>query len=125
LLGEGYAYVARGHPDSALEALRAAPERTLRLLAATAVARAALGQRSEARRTARELEQLRRARYVQGDAIASIYGAFGDHDTAFHWLEVAIADRLVGVLYLPVHPTFAPLHKDPRVASFAERAVAR
>ena len=74
---------------------------------------------------AHALEQLRRARYVQGDAIASIYGALGDFDTAFHWLKVAIADRSAGVLFLRVHPAFAPLHKDPRFASFAARAAAR
>ena len=55
------------------------------------------------------------------DAIAIIYTALGERNTAFDLLNRAIENRLPNAIWLKVDPRFAPLHADPRFALLLRR----
>ena len=46
--------------------------------------------------------------------IAAIHSQRGDLDSAFTWLDRAIAERDAGTAQVVVEPAFRPLHADPR-----------
>jgi tetratricopeptide (TPR) repeat protein len=46
--------------------------------------------------------------------VAEVYGATGDLDQAFAWLERAYAERDPGLSYLQVDPFLLGVHDDPR-----------
>jgi hypothetical protein len=46
--------------------------------------------------------------------LASSHAVVGDVDAALEWLERAVGQRDIGLLWLKVHPTFGPLRGDPR-----------
>jgi len=53
--------------------------------------------------------------------VAEVYGATGDRDRAFQWLERAHAARDPGLSYLQVDPFLPGLHDDPRWRSLLVR----
>ncbi|MDQ3801622.1 MAG: protein kinase [Acidobacteriota bacterium] len=85
---------------------------------ALALALCAAGQRDEARKIAVELEKIRRERYAPAYFPALIYANLGERETAFRWLDEAIAERGYWTLWLGVDPRFDSLREDSR---FAER----
>jgi serine/threonine protein kinase/tetratricopeptide (TPR) repeat protein len=72
------------------------------------------GRVKEARWVAETLEQLSKKRYVQPYLIASIYGALGDKNQAFTWLEKAARQRDSYMLRIRVDPAFDKIHSDLR-----------
>lgn len=52
--------------------------------------------------------------------LGAIYGALGDRDRAFEWLERAFEKRLVW--FLKVHPALDPLRGDPRFTALLTKA---
>ena len=82
---------------------------------------AASGFRDEALLLARELELRSRERYVPGTAVAWIYGALGDMDRAFLWMEQAFVDRDASLLHLARGAFFDPLRADQRFADLLAR----
>ena len=52
--------------------------------------------------------------------LAAIYGALGDRDRAFSWLEKGLSKRKVYLI--KVHPFLDPLRSDPRFAGLLQRA---
>ena len=46
--------------------------------------------------------------------VAEVYGATGDLDKAFEWLETAYIERDPGLSYLQVDPFLLDIHHDPR-----------
>src|SRR5262249_40328370 len=72
------------------------------------------GRVSEAREVLSTLEQLSRTRYVPPYAIALVYSGLNDDDTAFQWLEHALAERDVHLIYLPFDPKWDRLREDCR-----------
>ena len=46
--------------------------------------------------------------------LAMVSAQTGDHDTAFQWLDKAMADKEVELFWLKVEPPFEPLYGDPR-----------
>jgi serine/threonine protein kinase/tetratricopeptide (TPR) repeat protein len=85
---------------------------------ALALALCAAGQRDEAREIAVELEKIRRERFAPAYFPALIYANLGERETAFRWLDEAIAERGYWTLWLGVDPRFDSLREDSR---FAER----
>jgi tetratricopeptide (TPR) repeat protein len=114
LIGMGSTLLMRGRPEDALQVLRQAPETGVQLQEALARTYAALGQRTEAQRVARELEQESRQRYVSADRIASIYAALGERDSAFHWLDRAYRERSAGLVWLASDRRWDPIRSDPQ-----------
>jgi hypothetical protein len=60
------------------------------------------------------LEQLSKQRYVQAYSIASIYGALGDKNRAFTWLDKATGQRDSYILKIKVDPAFDKIRSDQR-----------
>lgn len=78
------------------------------------------GRANEARWVAGTLEQLSKKRYVQSYSIASIYGALGDKNRAFTWLEKATEQRDSYILRIKVDPVFDKIRSDPRYRRLLE-----
>jgi hypothetical protein len=80
------------------------------------------------RREARAMLDSVIAVYQRGDPnpryadVAMVYGALGEIDRAFEWLERAYARGVDDQLtYLKVHPGLEPLRGDPRFADLLRR----
>jgi len=80
--------------------------------------RAALGDRYSVER---EIGTGGMATVVVSAPIAAIYGALGDLDRAFEWLDRAFAERNWTLFFMRSDPMLAALRGDPRWG----RAVAR
>ena len=62
----------------------------------------------------RELEELRRHGQALADDIARVHIALGQLDRAFEWLDKALDERALFVVYLKVDPSYEPLRSDER-----------
>jgi tetratricopeptide (TPR) repeat protein len=80
------------------------------------------GKRAEAQKALAELLELAKQRYVPPASIAMIYGALGDKDKAFVWLEQADSTRDALLARLKVDSRFDSLRSDRRFAEFVRRA---
>jgi tetratricopeptide (TPR) repeat protein len=67
------------------------------------------GRISEAQKLLHELGELSLKSYVPPMAFVWIYGALGETDSVFDWLERAVDERDGMVVLIPVHPTFDSL----------------
>jgi len=87
-----------------------------------AYAYARAGRREDALRVTRELEaRSRRGEWIYPIQMASIYGALGNADAAFAWLERSYAARDPDLIFIAAEPEYAPIRSDPRFASLARR----
>jgi DNA-binding winged helix-turn-helix (wHTH) protein/TolB-like protein/Tfp pilus assembly protein PilF len=81
--------------------------------------RAAQGDLAPARKLRNDLE------HVQSNdkalAMALVYVTLGEKDRAFDALESAYNEKIPILMYLAVHPWFAPLHGDPRFNNLVAR----
>jgi hypothetical protein len=75
------------------------------------------GKREEA---LAQFAQFENADYPDPIDMAAIYGALGDRDRAFAWLEKALVKRKAYVI--KVHPFLDQLRGDPRYADLLKRA---
>jgi serine/threonine-protein kinase len=75
------------------------------------------GRTSEARREIAMLE----GRSGADDAVAAIYAALGDKDSAMLWLERSARARDFTSIFLNVNPMFDSLHGDPRFQRLVSR----
>ena len=115
------ALILAERPDEALRTLGRAEDPPALLRATAARALVALGRYDEARRVLRELEREAERRYVRPEAIAAVYVALGEHDTAFKWLEQAYRMRSADVTTLDVERHWAPIRSDPRFAALVKK----
>jgi TolB-like protein/Tfp pilus assembly protein PilF len=53
--------------------------------------------------------------------VAEVYGARGEADKAFEWLEKTYADRDPGLSYMKMDPTLAKIRSDPRYQPLLEK----
>jgi serine/threonine-protein kinase len=79
------------------------------------------GRIDDARRVLTQLLERSKTRYVQADAIASVYVALGEKEEAFRWLERAVAEHSTPLEGLGRRPVFRPLQSDPRFADLLRR----
>ncbi|GLC24905.1 protein kinase domain-containing protein [Roseisolibacter agri] len=122
----GDALRLRGAAREALDAYASrGPAQTAYDLVGPALARVALGQPDEARRTVREIVALGTRQHVPADAVAMVHAHLGARDSAFAWLERALASRTAALIALPVDPDWGPLRGDPRFAALVRRVVPR
>ncbi|MEN8375354.1 MAG: protein kinase [Gemmatimonadota bacterium] len=118
------ALAGKGLYDSAAEACEEATRLSDRLpmaLGALGYAYARAGRRADAELLVAELEQRADAAYVGGTHIAIVFGALGDRDRAFAWLDRAYEERDVALVHLDVNPAFDPLRSDARFDVLLER----
>jgi len=82
---------------------------------------AAAGNREEARRILAKLKKLYERGLVPSGSIAILYGALGELDDAFAWLEKAYEERDPQLTYLKAGRRFEPLRHDPRFQQLVHR----
>jgi tetratricopeptide (TPR) repeat protein len=109
-------YAASGAISDALntldEARRLAQSDDLRLLSAYLYALAGDTDRARELLSSAESQQP-----VSEAEIASVYGALGDLDAAFAWLQRAVDESDAWVGYLDVDPRYEPLRNDSRFSA--------
>ena len=83
---------------------------------------AVAGQQEEARRILAKLKQQHEKGLVPSGSIAILYGALGELNDAFAWLENAYQERDPELTYINVpHRRFEPLRRDPRFGKLLVR----
>jgi serine/threonine-protein kinase len=79
------------------------------------------GNKGEAERVIRWLEQESARRYVNPYEVGLIYIGLGENDQAFAWLEKAYRERSDQLVYLSVDPRLDPVRSDTRFADLVRR----
>ena len=113
----GMAYEQKGMYGQAAEAFRQAlaiRPGNPNYLASLARAHALAGNPSEARKLLDELLAQTRTGDASPFFIALVYTALGEKDSAFQWLDRAVAERSGSIRYLKVEPRLDSLREDPR-----------
>jgi DNA-binding winged helix-turn-helix (wHTH) protein/TolB-like protein/Tfp pilus assembly protein PilF len=118
----GLAYEQKGMYKEAIAEFRKGVELSGSplMLALLGHALAVSGNRVEAERVLRELEQ-QKQRYVSPYTVAAIYAGLAEKDEAFKWLEKAYQERDIWLINLKVDPVFTPLRPDKRFAEMLGR----
>jgi len=80
-----------------------------------------VGRTEDARAVLIELEHPSGEAYVPPTSLALIYAGLDDHDQAFKWLEVALAEGSSRLTYLKHEPEWDPIRDDPRFAELVNR----
>lgn len=75
---------------------------------------AVAGQRDEALRILRQLEERSRTSYVRSISFAYIHAALGNRDQSFAFLDKAFMEHDDYLPFINVSPSFRPLKSDPR-----------
>jgi serine/threonine protein kinase len=120
----GSAYLAVGDAEKALDWFsrgQALPTSVRSYDAHLVRALAVLGRREEAEGILYRLEEESRQHYVRAELLAMAFGALGNFDRAFGYLDRALQDRSGGLIYLHLDPGFASLRQDPRYAELVGR----
>ena len=91
-------------------------------IASLAHAHAIAGNSQEAKGLLQELDEISLENYVSPYHLAVVYGALGEIDLAFEWMERAYDEQNVWIGYLNVDPRVDPLRSDPRFATQIARA---
>jgi TolB-like protein/DNA-binding winged helix-turn-helix (wHTH) protein/Flp pilus assembly protein TadD len=79
------------------------------------------GDREAARKVIARLQDVSKHHYVSAFDMATVFAGLGDADTAFHWLEKALAERESQMAFLNITRRMDPLRSDPRFASLLKR----
>lgn len=83
-------------------------------LATLAHAYVEAGKRTEARKALRELMVMARRAYVPPYWIALVHAGFRNNDAVFKWLQNALVERDVWLVWLKREPRFDSVRSDPR-----------
>ena len=79
------------------------------------------GERDKAQELLRQIENVKRGRYVSSVPAAMIYTQLGEVDAAFAHLELAIVSRDFQLYGLQTDPMFDKLRPDPRYKDLLRR----
>lgn len=82
---------------------------------------ATAGRRQDAERMITEILEPRKTGFMPACNIALAYAGLGDHDEAFHWLDLALGDHSEMLTWLKVDPGYDPLRSDPRFEKILRR----
>jgi len=119
----GWAYEQKHMPDQAVAEFKSAVEVTKgdSFFLAALHAYALAGRRKDADQVLRLLFEHAQKSYVSPFDVALIYTALGEKDTAFRWLEKAVAERSTFLVYSKWEPRLDPLRSDPRFKELLNR----
>jgi TolB-like protein/DNA-binding winged helix-turn-helix (wHTH) protein/Flp pilus assembly protein TadD len=115
----GWAYLNTGKHDEAIRAFQQAVQLSgpddSDFVLDLGFAYAVSGKREEARKILADLKKQHEQALVPSGSIAILYGALGELNEAFTWLEKAYEERDPELTYLKVPGRrFEPLRRDPR-----------
>ena len=79
------------------------------------------GEKKQALRLIRELQDISGKRYVSPYGVAQIYATLNDKEQTYHWLETAYRDRAVWMSYLAVDPVFDSIRSEDRFRDLLQR----
>jgi serine/threonine-protein kinase len=118
-----WACAAKGMYDEALRECETAIalDDNVTLLVQLAYVYALTGKRTEAQKLLAELTRDSKKRFASPSDIAVVYGALGDRQRAFDWLEKAYEERDWGLVDLNVYPEFDSLRSDARFSDLLKR----
>jgi TolB-like protein len=116
---EGVVLYGRG--DCAGAAVRLREEHQVFLRGYLVPALVCSGQMTQAREELGALLRIRQASYRSAGVIAAAYGALGDPDSAFVWLDRAFEERDTFLLWIRLSPLVDPLRSDPRFDALLRR----
>lgn len=114
----GWALDKLGRPAESIDSLENAVRHSGNspvMLAGLGHAYASAGEKRQAARVVRDLEQLRGSKGMFAYEIAVIHEALGERDRAFEWLHRAVQERSGWIAYLRVDPRLDALKNDPRL----------
>jgi TolB-like protein/DNA-binding winged helix-turn-helix (wHTH) protein/Tfp pilus assembly protein PilF len=121
----GWLYLNSGQGDSAIrefrDALQLSGTGDSDLMLDVGFACAVKGERDDARKILAELKALHQKGQAASGSIGILYGALGDSDEAFAWLQKAYAERDPELTYIKVGRRFEPLRRDPRYQELVRR----
>ena len=113
----GQAYLADGDVDRALETLQAGVEISRGhpgMMAYLGHACARKGLEADARRVLESLRSLAASAYVPADYFAVVHLGLDEREETLVWLERALRERALHLVFLGVDPLFDGLRDDPR-----------
>ena len=122
----GWAYLNKGKHQEAIQefqqALQLSGTDDTDIMMDLGFAYAAAGNRQEARKILAKLKELHQRGLVPSGSIAILYGALGDLNQAFAWLDKAYDERDPELTYLKVPGRrFEPLRHDARYQQLVRR----
>ena len=122
----GWLYLNTGKPEQAVRELETAValsgSRDPQFLLDLGFAYARTGKRAEAVKILRELRAAYDKHTAAAGSVAVVYGALGELDEAFAWLDKAYEERDPELTYIKVpNRRFAPLRNDPRYQAMVKR----
>jgi TolB-like protein/DNA-binding winged helix-turn-helix (wHTH) protein len=79
------------------------------------------GEKKEALRVIRALQDISAKRYVSPYGVAQIYASLNDKEQTYKWLETAYRDRAVWMSYLTVDPVFDSIRSEGRFYNLLQR----
>ena len=116
------AQIAMGRWDDCVRGQRELPEASRdQAQFGLAVCLAHAGGEKEARGILTRLEQESKSRYVDASTIGAIYGALGQKDEAFAWIDKAVDAHSGRLPMLNLWPEYEPLRSDPRYGKLVSR----
>jgi len=117
----GISFAAKEMYGEAVEAFRATLPFGKEYLGWLGYALALGGDTTQADVILEELKELRRHGQATADDIARVHMALGQLDRAFEWLDKALDERAIFVVYLKVDSSYEPLRSDERYQGLLER----
>lgn len=123
-LSRGGVLLHRGDHEAAIEAFTSARNLSggsLHALSALGHIHGRHGRRDKARALLGELRTRGATQYVPATAVATIQIGLGEHDAALDSLELAHAQRDVGLAFIRLRHTWDALRSEPRFRSIAAR----
>jgi TolB-like protein/Flp pilus assembly protein TadD len=121
----GWVYLHGGRQDDAIRefqnALELAGAADTDIQLDLGFAYAASGRPDEARKILANLNKLHQQGIVPAASLATLYGALGESNEAFVWLEKAYQERDPQLTYLKAGRRFEPLRGDLRFGQFVRR----
>ncbi len=115
---QGVAYAEKGRFQEAVSNLQKAAQldKSPSILAFGAHVSALAGDKSEAQKLIRSVEEGAKQRYFCPYEIGAAYVCLGDHDTAVKYFRQGVKDRADCMAWLGVEPWIEPFRSDPRYA---------
>jgi TolB-like protein/DNA-binding winged helix-turn-helix (wHTH) protein/Flp pilus assembly protein TadD len=121
----GWAYLHNGKREEAIQEFRKVLQLSggedTDLMLDLGFAYAMAGNRAEAGRILDQLKSLRERGVLPSGSIGILYGALGDLNEAFAWLDKAYQERDPQLTYLKAGRRFEPLRHDPRFQDLVRR----